>query len=561
MKSLVLFLIVFFAQIVSAQSPSIIRGPYLQRTSENTVIVRYRTDLATSSQVSFGTVQDNLISTQAVDATIEHRVEISGLTPNTKYYYQVSTPAGLLTVNDGSYFFKTNPAVGSESQTRIWTIGDSGRGNTDAINVRNSFENYVVATGRKADLWLMLGDNAYNNGLDAEYTNTLFNIYPSILRNTVLWPTLGNHDGYAKNYVSGDIPYYSSFSLPKNAEVGGVASGTESYYSFNYANIHFICLNSYDEDRDSAGQMASWLKLDLASDHSKWKIAFWHHPPYSKGSHNSDTEIELIQMREQILPIIEDYGVDLVLTGHSHSYERSFLIDGHYGDSTTLTDEMILDGSPGSYAKPSQEVGHFGTIYTVNGVAAKASGGTLDHPAMYTSQLKLGSMVIDILGNRLDAKMIDVNGEVADQFSISKEPLSSLVVSQNIRQGSVIGALSLLTDSDRLSQILRTPKNPKKVFLDTTYQFDVPTSFYQTKINIKARKKSIRSQNFNIRYSLDGLKFKLLMKIRNYLPRRVKTFSLPSLAGKTLYVRITSTRDVRLNSSGRLILDQLSLAN
>ena len=66
-------------------------------------------------------------------------------------------------------------------------------------------------------------------------------------------------------------------------------------------------------------------------------IAFCHHPPYTKGSHDSDADIELMEMRQNALPILEDAGVDLVLSGHSHSYERSFLIDGHYGTSSTFT--------------------------------------------------------------------------------------------------------------------------------------------------------------------------------------------------------------------------------
>ena len=56
-------------------------------------------------------------------------------------------------------------------------------------------------------------------------------------------------------------------------------------------------------------------------------IAYWHQPPYTKGTHDSDTEIMCIEMRQNIMPILEQYGVDLVLNGHSHGYERSYLID------------------------------------------------------------------------------------------------------------------------------------------------------------------------------------------------------------------------------------------
>jgi 3',5'-cyclic AMP phosphodiesterase CpdA len=67
--------------------------------------------------------------------------------------------------------------------------------------------------------------------------------------------------------------------------------------------------------------MLTWLQADLESTTQDWIIALWHHPPYTKGSHNSDTETELIEMRQNVLPILEAGGVDLVLTGHSHCYE------------------------------------------------------------------------------------------------------------------------------------------------------------------------------------------------------------------------------------------------
>ena len=86
--------------------------------------------------------------------------------------------------------------------------------------------------------------------------------------------------------------------------------------------------------------MLTWLEADLAANTNEWLIAFWHHPPYSKGSHDSDWEMELIQMRENALPLLESYGVDLVLSGHSHCYERSYFLDGHYGRSSALRPEM-----------------------------------------------------------------------------------------------------------------------------------------------------------------------------------------------------------------------------
>jgi len=77
------------------------------------------------------------------------------------------------------------------------------------------------------------------------------------------------------------------------------------------------------QSRATNSPMANWLRADLDANTNQWLIAFWHHPPYSKGSHDSDDEIELIEMRQNIVPILEAHGVDLVVCGHSHNYERS----------------------------------------------------------------------------------------------------------------------------------------------------------------------------------------------------------------------------------------------
>ena len=100
-------------------------------------------------------------------------------------------------------------------------------------------------------------------------------------------------------------------------------------------------------------------------------------------------------MRQNVLPILEAGGVDLVLTGHSHSYERSFLIDGHYGTSGTWStathaldagDGRTTGGGDGAYTKPAGgPTPHQGAVYVVAGSSAKLTAGALDHPAMFTS--------------------------------------------------------------------------------------------------------------------------------------------------------------------------------
>jgi len=174
-----------------------------------------------------------------------------------------------------------------------------------------------------------------------------------------------------------------------------------------------------------------WLELDLAATTQTWIIAYWHHPPYSKGSHDSDNAGDsggrMRDMRENALPILEERGVDLVLAGHSHSYERSFLIDGHYGTSNTFNSSMVVDdgdGDPsgdGPYQKPNI-VGapHEGAVYSVAGSSSEIDGGSLNHPVMVTSLNVLGSLVVDVTGLVLDAVFLDSAGDVRDRFRIAK---------------------------------------------------------------------------------------------------------------------------------------------
>jgi acid phosphatase type 7 len=411
--------------VASGRAQTLTRGPYLQMGTANGVTVRWRTSGATDSRVRYGPTAGNLNANADNSAvTTEHEVALANLNANTKYFYSVGSAANTL-AGDGTYFFTTAPGAGRAIPTRVWVLGDSGTANANAQAVRDAYLNFTGAT--PTNLWLMLGDNAYNNGTDDEYQAAVFNLYPTTLRQSVLWPTIGNHDTAQSVNPAPTLPYFSIFNLPTNAEAGGLASGTEKYYSFNYSNIHFICLDSMTSDRTAAGPMLTWLQYDLAATIQPWIVAFWHHPPYTKGSHDSDTETPLIEMRANALPLLENYGVDLVLTGHSHAYERSFLLDGHYGASNTFTAAMKKNGGDGrvsgngAYTKSTNLTGaHEGAVYAVAGSSGQISGGPLNHPAMFISLNNLGSLVVDVNGLQMDVKFIRENGVVADNFTIIK---------------------------------------------------------------------------------------------------------------------------------------------
>ena len=409
----------------NATGVSVTRGPYLQTGTPTSVMVRWRTDAPSDSRVSYGESPQGLaFSTTELTLTTEHIIKLSNLTPNTKYYYSVGTSSqATLAGGDDSHYFVTAPTAAKP--TRIWVLGDAGTYTDDQRRVRDAYAKFTGT--RHTDLWLMLGDNAYVEGKDEEYQKAVFDLYPTFLRQSVLWPTIGNHDTAGSISPPEDLPYYQMFTLPRNAEAGGLASGTEDYYSFDYGNIHFVCLDSMTSEVHPNSPMLKWLTSDLAANTKQWLIAYWHHPPYTKGSHDSDAESVEIAMREHALPILESYGVDLVLTGHSHSYERSYLIDGHYGYSATFSSNHKKNGGSGrpsedgAYTKPTLgPSAHEGAVYVVAGSSGQATGGALNHPAMFIALNNLGSMVLDVNGNRLDAKFLRETGAIADNFTLIK---------------------------------------------------------------------------------------------------------------------------------------------
>lgn len=416
------------------------RGPYLNSAVQDGIVIRWRTDIATDSKVNYGLAADALSQVTADNTlTTEHIVTLTSLSSNTLYYYSIGSATQILQ-GDGNNYFKTIPVAGSSQKVRFLAMGDMGNNTATQKNIRDVWLNFNGSN--YTDGWLLLGDNAYNNGTETEYQNNFFNIYQgSLTKNHVLWPSPGNHD-YANNsgrQADHLIPYYNIFTLPTNGEAGGLASHTEAFYSYNYANIHFVALDSYGWESgstrlyDTLGLQAVWLKQDLAANTQKWTIVYFHHPPYTKGSHNSDTEIELITMRQNIVPILERYKVDLVLNGHSHSYERSCLMNGHYGLENTFDTAINSMGNFGplydatsnssTFVKAATEIKN-GIMYAVIGSSGQAftSSQGYPHNAMaYSNITKGGALFFEVECNRLQAKWICEDGVIRDNFTILKE--------------------------------------------------------------------------------------------------------------------------------------------
>jgi predicted phosphodiesterase len=419
------------------------RAPYLQMLGSNQATIQWQTNNEEQGVVRYGANLRNLQNT-VVETEVDsiHKVLLSNLKPATRYYYSVGTKDKIFKGGTKEDWFVTAPAAGIAAPVRFWVLGDPGDWKRGIFDVRDAMYQWLKENPRlnqdksirpDLDLIITTGDNAYKSGTNEQFQKAVFEPFADVLRNFSYWPVYGNHD--ARRWA-----FFKIFSFPTQGELGGVASNTEHYYSFDYAKVHFVFLDTQDSDLSTDSKMLNWLRRDLHKTKQQWLITVFHHPPYTKGTHNSDNPRDswskLVDARENILPILEQYGVDLVLSGHSHMYERSYLINCHYGKSDSLEASMILDKSLGTADKPYTKyteklAPHEGSIYVVTGSSSKVDKGPLDHPVNAVNLLQLGSMIIDINDNRLDAKFINDKMQILDSFSIVKGIVSNKKISNS----------------------------------------------------------------------------------------------------------------------------------
>ncbi|NNJ56249.1 MAG: T9SS type A sorting domain-containing protein, partial [Bacteroidia bacterium] len=164
-----------------------------------------------------------------------------------------------------------------------------------------------------------------------------------------------------------------------------------------------------------------------------------HQGPYTKGSHNSDvtsgSDMRHVEFRRNFLPLLERYGVDITLGGHSHTYERSKLLNGHYGYSTTYNSSThdVDDGygrMPGSgsltndcaYEKVTTGTNAgIGAIHCTAGSSSKSGSYAINHPVMKVNWNTAGSVYIEVNDNKLSWWYLEQNGDTTDYFQILKD--------------------------------------------------------------------------------------------------------------------------------------------
>ncbi|MDF1884084.1 metallophosphoesterase family protein [Sulfurimonas sp. SAG-AH-194-C21] len=390
------------------------RQPYLVSQTQTSMAIKWQTPKSEVGKVLYGLSPDTLINVlNESETSKKHFLTLGKLNECTQYYYKVISPS-LIIDNNGRHF----RTLCKEKQTqRLWVIGDSGKVGANQREVYAQLYKYIKNDYKELDMWLLLGDNAYPSGTQKQFNKKLFKPFKELVKRYTPWAVAGNHD--ARRWA-----FYDIFDFPTNAEAGGVASLHEEFYSVEDANLHLIVLDSETISRAKDGDMAEWLRRDLRANKKPWVIVAFHTPPYSDGGHKSDSYWDsrgrLMDMRETFVPIFDEFGVDLVLSGHSHGYERSKLIINHLGKSDTFTQNNILQDRKTNYIKSAIKKKNSGTIYQVCGSSAKLDGATYNHPALPYSLEEMGSLIIELTPTTLTSKFLNINGKIADEFTITK---------------------------------------------------------------------------------------------------------------------------------------------
>ncbi|MBI1422041.1 MAG: metallophosphoesterase [Gammaproteobacteria bacterium] len=428
--------VIWFGIALSQSQVNGDRAPYLQMGGPERMTIRWGTVKTGRGEVYYGEQADPLSKSQAEGKRGKnHRVILRELKPDTRYYYRVKQ-GGKWLMPEAEWFY-TSPKIGSDTPTRIWVLGDPGEKDFHNQVSQNTYK-WLEAHPRPGrpllDFILTTGDNAYPNGTNAQYDSGFFLPFGNYLKNFTVWPAFGNHD--ARRWA-----FYRIFDRPKNAEFGGVASHDKAYFSFDYARTHIVMLDSEHGDLAKDSPMQAWLKQDLAQTRQDWVIVVFHHPPYTSGTHKSDnpndSAARMVKMRENFAPILDRAGVDLVLSGHSHDYERTALVDCHYGLSNTFAPWMLKDKGETDangvthYRKAHRGLSPYdGTMYIVEGSSGEGHKVEKLLPVMVKTSPDAGSLMLDIQDQTLTARYVNYRGEVTDTFTITKGVDEKAAVSQ-----------------------------------------------------------------------------------------------------------------------------------
>ena len=304
---------------------NIVRGPFISATTDTDTKIAWSTLHPTTSIIEYGptlALGKRVVSETSVT---NHVLQITGLEPHTEYHYRVGGVAEDTPRYSRLAAFQTLKPSGP---VKLLLLGDTGRGNLIQHKIATLLRN------EEPDAVMIAGDIVYPSFTTKYEEYRHFSVYKEHMKSTPYFTAIGNHDLY-----DGDSAYLNAFHLPtnnllslglKNPTVEYPFSGTEHFYSFDVGDAHVSVLynpwyafHNFSKDTNQI----HWLTNDLATTSKPWKFLLTHFPSASSSTHgwssyDGNGVPDALDFGNTIYPIVAKYGVDLMLAGHSHAFEK-----------------------------------------------------------------------------------------------------------------------------------------------------------------------------------------------------------------------------------------------
>lgn len=332
------------------------------------------------------------------------KADLLHLKPASHYFYKVGSNNGW----SNTYTFKTAPVTGD---TNAITVGVWSDTQNNGGNLNFEQTDTIVQQLRKYPFNFMLhtGDIVENGSVESSWKK-LFDVAQPLLAKYPFMPVIGNHDvvnDTASAIFQKPFPmFYDLFNLPLN----------QLNYSYDYGNTHFIAINSgFSQGAEKVGKVLfdegspekRWLQADLkkarGNKNTPWIILYCHYPMYSFGVSHIPT------WQQHITPLLDEYSVDLCLSGHRHVYERHKAIKG--GEIFEQQDIHVYDHPKG-------------TVYITNGSCGgslQGTGGSELPTMLFTPAVKIYTYaVMRIEGHTISYNVYDKEGNEVDHCTIVK---------------------------------------------------------------------------------------------------------------------------------------------
>jgi len=377
-------------------------GPYVQNPSPTAITIQWESNAESEATVvcvpdrtdakpisAVGRVHEKMVFPVNPDdkesgsaSSWLYRARLTGLTPDTQYTYTVRMNGS----DEASGSFRTW-AEEPESVTFI-AYGDTRS---------NPYNHRFVARqfGRHDPAFILhSGDLVEAGSVFAQWAFQFFTPLNDVIDGVPLFPALGNHEHGAPNLLR-------LFDVPDG----------RTWFSFTHGPVHVVVLD-YSQQ---GPEVLEWLKTDLAASKAPWKICMYHVPSFNFGGHQSDTA------RTTFLPIMEEYGVDFVLAGHSHQYER-FVPMRRTGNDHLNPMTFITTGGGGA------------PLYGISVHRLHAKMAQKLHYCVFTADGQtLTVQVLGAGGEQIDAFAVSKkNGRYDDTYLSGTQPMEAAILAQGL---------------------------------------------------------------------------------------------------------------------------------